>query len=50
MAEFKCGFVVFVYVTHLGFKKIIFLDFDNDIHSKFITIGLPTDPLVEDRD
>ena len=21
----------------------------NDIHSKFINIGLPTDPLVEDR-
>ena len=27
---------------------MIFIEFYNDIHSKFINIGLPTDPLVED--
>ena len=29
---------------------MIFIEFYNDIHSKFINIGLPTDPLVEDRE
>ena len=29
--------------------KIIFIEFHNDIHIKFINIGLPPHPLVEDR-
>ena len=28
---------------------MIFIEFYNNIHSKFINIGLPTNPLVEDR-
>ena len=28
---------------------MIFIEFYNYIHSKFINIGQPTDPLVEDR-
>ena len=28
---------------------MIFIEFYNDIHSKFINIGLPTYTLVEDR-
>ena len=47
MAEFKCGFVVFVYVTHLVVFSMIFIEFD--IHNKCINIGLPTNPLVEGR-
>ena len=32
-----------------GFLIIIFIDFCNDIHSEFINMGLPTNPLVEGR-
>ena len=42
-----CG-LRFCYILGGSFT-IIFIDFYNDIHRKFITIGLPTDPLVEDR-
>ena len=41
--------MVFIYVTHSVGLKMIFIDFYNDIHSKFINICQPTDPLVEDR-
>ena len=58
MAEFECGlvyvlhwcffffFVFFFFCFFFGFFLMIFT---NDIHSKFINMGLPTDPLVEDR-
>ena len=40
--------MIFVYATHLVVFLVIFIEFYNYIHSTFINIGLPTDPLVED--